>query len=136
MVINTSGPEGNAKLNQAITDWTGNGGIPVVVDTICAPWSFEMSIALTCPAARVVVLSTGNKPSTIKQVDITKKELTIVGSRLSNYRFPEVIEMMEAGKLNPEKMRINVYHFTQAQEALSRVIEHQDVECKVALAFS
>lgn len=116
-------------------DWTNGEGAPVVVDTICAPWSMELSISLSCPAARLVVLGTGNLPSSIAQVEITKKELTIVGSRLSNYRFPEVIELMEAGKLNPEKMCTNVFHFTKVKDALERVMEHQDVECKVALSF-
>lgn len=130
-VLNTS----NTDPKEAVMEQTGGEGIPVVVDTICAPWSFEMSVGLTCPAGRVVVLSTGNKPAALNLAEVTKKELTIVGSRLSNYRFPEVIELMEAGKLNPEKMRTSVYHFTDAVAAMKQAIERQDVECKVALSF-
>lgn len=130
-VVNT----GVNDVKQAVMEWTNGEGAPVVVDTICAPWSMELSISLSCPAARLVVLGTGNQPSSIAQVEITKKELTVVGSRLSNYRFPEVIELMEAGKLNPEKMCTNVFHFTKVKDALERVMEHQDVECKVALSF-
>lgn len=123
-------------VKEAVLEFTGGEGMPVVVDTICAAWSFELAISLTCPAGRVVVLSTGSQPSNIVQTDITKKELTIVGSRLSNRRFPEVIKLMEEGKLNPEKMRTNIFHFTEAQKAMQQVIEHQDIECKVELSFT
>ena len=131
VVVNTS----NRDVKEIVMEHTDGEGMPAIVDTICAPWSFEMSVQLTCPAGRVVVLSTGNKPANVTLADITKKELTIVGSRLSNYKFPEVIALMEAGKLNPEKMRTSVYHFTQAKEAMTQAIERQDLECKVALSF-
>ena len=122
-------------VKEAVMAFTDGEGMPVVVDTICAAWSFELAISLTCPAGRVVVLSTGSQPSNIVQTEITKKELTIVGSRLSNRRFPEVIKLMEEGKLNPEKMRTSIYHFTDALAAMQQVIEHADVECKVELSF-
>lgn len=123
-------------LKQAVMDLTHGEGMPVIVDTICAAWSFELAISLSCPAGRIVTLGTNNQTSSIAQVDITKKELTIVGSRLSNYRFPEVIALLEAGKLNPEKMRTSVFPYTQAREALECVMEHADTECKVVLSFA
>jgi len=127
---------GRTDLAEAVWNATDGEGMPVIVDTICTGWSFEQAIALACPAGRVVTLGTGGQTSSIAQVDITKKELTIVGSRLSNRRFPEVIRLMEQGKLNPEKMRTSVYPLTRAKEALTRVMEHPDTECKVAICFS
>lgn len=122
-------------LKEAVMAFTGGEGMPVIVDTICQPWSLELAVALTCPAGRVVTLGTNNKPSTIAQMDITKKELDILGSRLSNYRFPEVIELFEAGKLTPEKMRTSVFHFTDAEKAIKQALEHPETECKVTLSF-
>lgn len=130
-VLNT----GEGDLRQAVMDFTGGEGMPVVVDTVCQPWSLEQAVSLTCPAGRVVVLSTGSEPAAVVPADVTKKELDILGSRLSNHCFPEVITLLEQGKLSPEKMQTSVYHYTQAQEAMERVMNHPETECKVILRF-
>lgn len=122
-------------LKQAVMDFTQGEGMPVIVDTICTAWSLELAVSLSCPAGRIVTLGTGSQVSSIAQVDITKKALNILGSRLNNYRFPEVIALMEAGRLNPEKMRTSIFPYTQAKEALEQVMEHADAECKVVLSF-
>ncbi|MCI6432883.1 MAG: zinc-binding dehydrogenase [Lachnospiraceae bacterium] len=57
------------------------------MDTVCIPSSFEQCVQLACPAGRIVVIGLKNQPSAIIMADITKKELTIVGSRLNNNCF-------------------------------------------------
>lgn len=119
----------------AVKAFTGGEGMPVIADTICQPWSMELAVSLTCPAARIVCLSTNNKTASIPLAEITKKELDIVGSRLSNYGFPEVIALMAEGKLSPEKLRTSMYQFTDVEAAIRQVMEHPETECKVTLCF-
>ena len=90
---------------------------------------------LACAAGRVVTLGLLNKPSAIAQVELTKKELTVVGSRLSNFRFPEVIEGLESGALTPGKMRTHSFPAEKAEEAMRLIMEHPDKVCKITLAF-
>lgn len=123
-------------LKQAVLDFTDGEGMPVVVDTVCSVNSLPQAIDLTCPAGRVVTLGLVNKPSAIAQVDFTKKELDVVGSRLNNYRFKEVIEGFESGVLTPEKMRSKSFPFTEVEEAIKSIKEHPEDVCKVVLKFN
>lgn len=122
-------------LKEAVMKYTDNEGMTVVVDSVCSVDSFPQALDLACPAGRVVTLGTGAKPSAISEVDFTKKELNVVGSRLSNFRFPEVIEAFEKGLVTPEKLRTHTFHFTEAQKAFDFMKEHPEEVCKVALSF-
>ncbi|MDY5027466.1 MAG: zinc-binding dehydrogenase [Oliverpabstia sp.] len=73
--------------SECLNKFTDVEGIPVIVDTVCIPSSFEQCVQLACPAGRIVVIGLKNQPSAIIMADITKKELTIVGSRLNNNCF-------------------------------------------------
>ena len=73
-------------LEERLDKFTDGEGIPVIVDTVCIPTSFEQCVQL----GRIVVIGLKNQPSAITMADITKKELTIVGSRLNNNCFDEV----------------------------------------------
>lgn len=122
-------------LRKAVDEFTDGEGMPVVVDAICSLTSFPMALDMTCPAARVVVLGLLSKPSEVAQVSITKKELDVLGSRLSNRRFGEVIESWQNGFYTPAKIRSHTFHFTEAQKAFDLVLGHPDQVVKVSLNF-
>ncbi|SHF25913.1 zinc-binding alcohol dehydrogenase family protein [Alkalibacter saccharofermentans] len=122
-------------LSKVIMDFTNNEGMPVVIDSVCSVESFEQSVGMASPAGRVVVIGLLSKKSAIAQVEITKKELNIIGSRLSNYRFPEVIEGFESGVLTPEKLRTHSFHYTEVVKAFELIKEHPEQVCKVTLRF-
>lgn len=122
-------------LKQAVLDFTYGEGMPVVVDSVCSVDSLPQALDLACPAGRVITLGLGNKPSQIPQVAITKKEIDVIGSRLSNYHFKEVIEGFESGVLTPEKMCTNSFPFTKVEEAIELIQKHPEKVCKVTLNF-
>ena len=122
-------------LEERIMDFTDQEGIPVIVDTVCTPASFEQSVQLACPAGRIVVLGLKNQPSQIVMADITKKELTIVGSRLNNHCFDEVIEGFEDGTLHPEQLMTQTFNYKDIMKALTLIQEHPQDILKVVLKF-
>lgn len=122
-------------LKTKVLEYTCGEGIPVVVDTVCSVNSLPQALDLACPAGRVVVLGLANTPSSVPQVAITKKELDLVGSRLNNYRFPEVIEKLESGNLAPEKMRTHTFHYSEIKNAIELITKHPEEVCKVTLNF-
>ena len=69
------------------------------------------------------------------QVAFTKKETTVLGSRLNNHRFAEVIELFETGRVHPQQMRTASFPFTQVEEAIRLIREHPEQVCKVSLLF-
>lgn len=122
-------------LEAAVLDFSGGEGVAVAVDSVCSPTSVPQAMNLVCPAGRVVVLGLSDKPSEIAQVAFTKKEVTVLGSRLNNHRFPEVVRMFENGQLRPERLRSDIFPFFEVAEAMELIREHPERVCKVSLSF-
>ena len=122
-------------LEERIAAFTDGEGIPVIVDTVCIPSSLEQCVQLACPAGRIVVIGLKDKPSQIAMADITKKELTIVGSRLNCNCFDEVIAGFEDGSLNPEELKTKAFNYKDVMEALTLIKEHPQDVLKVVLQF-
>ena len=122
-------------LREAVMEFSGGEGVSVATDSVCSLDSVPEAMDLVCPAGRVVVLGLKDKPSQIAQVAFTKKEVSVYGSRLNNYRFPEVISLFESGKLDPAMMRSAAIPFEQVADAFRLVMEHPEKICKVSLLF-
>ncbi|BFL46019.1 alcohol dehydrogenase [Lactonifactor longoviformis] len=122
-------------LEDRLLKFTDGEGIPVVVDTVCIPSSFEQSVQLACPAGRIVCIGLKDAPSQITMADITKKELTIVGSRLNNNCFDEVIAGFEDGSLHPEDLMTKAYNYKDIMDALTMIKEHPQDVLKIVLKF-
>lgn len=122
-------------LNERIKDFTKGEGIPVVIDTVCTPDTFEQSVNLVCPAGQVVVIGLKNQPSAITMAEITKKEVTIVGSRLSCHCFDDVIKGFESGQLHPEQLKTAEFNLQKVQDAVDLILEHPQDVLKVVITF-
>lgn len=122
-------------LEDRIAAFTDGEGIPVVIDTVCIPSSFEQSVKLACPAGRVVVLGLKDKPAQITMADITKKELTIVGSRLNCNCFDQVIEGFENGSLQPDQLKTAEFNYKDIQQAFDMIMNHPQDVLKIVVKF-
>lgn len=122
-------------LNARLDKFTDGEGIPVIVDTVCTPSSFEQCVQLASPAGRIVVIGLKNMPSQITMADITKKELTIIGSRLNCNCFDEVIAGFEDGSLQPDQLMTKAYSYADIEDALQMIKEHPQDVLKIVLKF-
>lgn len=122
-------------IAKAVEEFTGGEGMPVVIDAACTLKSFPQAMDLASAAGRVVVLGLLNQPSEVASVAITKKELDVIGSRLNNHRFPEVIDGMERGIYKPEKLRSHSFRFTEARAAFDQIMQHPETVRKIVLTF-
>ena len=93
---------------------TNNDGFTVVIDAACIPSMFMSLLQCAASGGRVGILGFSKDISDISQFEITRKELTIAGSRLSNNQFANVIEWFEDKKLNPGAIINNVYAFSDS----------------------
>ncbi|QSX09196.1 zinc-binding alcohol dehydrogenase family protein [Alkalibacter rhizosphaerae] len=114
---------------------TGGSGPNVTIDSACTLRTFEQAVEMTSPAGRVVVLGFNVEPSQIPQVLITKKELTIVGSRLQTSKFPEVIDLFNKGVLNPRALVTQSFPFTEVEKAMAVIEDKSIKKNKVILTF-
>lgn len=122
-------------LEERIREFTDGEGMPVVVDTVCTSHSFEQAVSYTCPAGRVVCIGLKNQPSELTMADITKKEITIVGSRLNNDCFDEVIEGFEKGTLHPEDLMTKSFNYKNIKDAFAMITEHPQEVLKLVVKF-
>ncbi|WP_447553309.1 Zn-dependent oxidoreductase [Vreelandella sp. EE22] len=80
---------------------TEGEGVPLIADAACVPALLPQMLRLASPAGRIGLLGFSVQPSDLVQLEVIKKELTLVGSRLNNRKFPEVLALMASGKLDP-----------------------------------
>jgi len=125
----------NNSLEEAVNDFTDVQGMPVIADAVCSVKSIEEALHFAAPSGRIVTLGLLNKPSSIAQVDFTKKGVDVLGSRLNNYRFPEVINLFETHAVTPSKLITQTFHYTKIAEALDFIMSNQSEVCKVVVTF-
>ncbi|WP_018915610.1 Zn-dependent oxidoreductase [Vreelandella zhanjiangensis] len=88
-------------VEKEILALTEGEGVPLIADAACVPALLPQMLRLASPAGRIGLLGFSVQPSDLIQLEVIKKELTLVGSRLNNRKFPEVLALMASGKLDP-----------------------------------
>ena len=114
----------------------GGDGADVVVDTVGTAASLAQAVELAAYGGTIVNVSLNKTPAMIRQSEITKKELTIVGSRLNLNHFRHVVDNIENGWFQPELLKSHSFHFTQIQEALDLIRTRPEKVMKVVLEFN
>lgn len=122
-------------LVERVMEITEGLGVDIAIDAACVGITFEQAVLCTRPAGIVVSMGFSDKPSSIREVDITKKELDIRGSRLNNNKFPQVIEWFESGKIDVNKFITDSFHFTDIIKAFDKIKNEPDETLKVVLTF-
>ncbi len=122
-------------VREAVMERTNGLGVPVVIDAVGLPGLFQEALELACPAGRVGVLGFSKDPAPVRQFEITRKELTVVGSRLNRNRFPEVIDWFTQEEVRPELFVSHRFHFSEVHQAMRLIEEKPRETCKVVLSF-
>ena len=131
IVVNT----GKVKLEDAVQEWTNGEGVNKVIDAACLTSTLEASFRVASPAGTIVVLSFSQEEARIAPLPITKKQLTVVGSRLQTYQFANVIRLMESGALKGGGLVTHKFPFADIQKALDFIDAHPADVKKALLEF-
>ena len=110
-------------------------GADVVIDAVGVAPLTEQAIDLTAPLARVVVIGFDGRPAQIPPVKVTKKELTIVGSRMNCHQFPKVMKWLEEGKINADLMVTASYPVEEIQTAFENTLANGKEMVKTLILF-
>jgi 2-desacetyl-2-hydroxyethyl bacteriochlorophyllide A dehydrogenase len=122
-------------LAQAISEFTNGYGVDVAVDAVGAPSLFEQVIDLTAPAGRIVVIGFNPIPAQISELQITRKELEIRGSRMNAGKFPEVIQWISAGEVETNLLVSHEFLFADINQAFALLDKEPDKTCKVIVTL-
>ncbi|WP_136247069.1 Zn-dependent oxidoreductase [Halomonas borealis] len=112
---------------------TGGEGIPLIADAACVPALLPQMLRMASPAGRIGLLGFNPTPSDLVQLEVIKKELTLVGSRLNNRKFPEVIELMASGRLDPLALVSHRLPFDDMPDAIQMIDQHPEKARKVLI---
>lgn len=115
---------------------TGGEGVPLIVDAACIPALMPQMVRLASPAGRIGLLGFNAVPSDLVQLEMIKKELTLVGSRLNNRKFPRVIELIASGQLQVQAMISHRVTFDDMPGAIELIEKHPEQTRKVLVQLS
>lgn len=105
----------------------------LIIDAACHPTILAEAAALASPAARIGLLGFSGEPCSITQQSLTSKELSLFTSRLNSNRFPQVIEWMEKGLIQPEKLVTHYFPLQEIERAMTLFEKDPRTCCKVIL---
>ncbi|MEW6623389.1 MAG: alcohol dehydrogenase catalytic domain-containing protein [Bacillota bacterium] len=110
-------------------------GPTVVVEAVGSSKILNSLLEKALPGSRIGVIGFMAEPVNILPVEITKKELEIIGSRMNRNKFPEVLTWFKEGKLEPEKLISHKLRFEEAEQAFALFDDRLDEVCKVIIQF-
>ena len=129
MVINS----GKEDIEAKAADFSDNEGPSAIVDAAGIPGLMASLTRMASPGGRIGILGFSTVISEITQYEITRKELTIVGSRLSNNKFPQVIDWMASKKLDPAALLSRKFPISEARQAFDIIDGNKETILKVVL---
>ena len=126
----------NSDMTKEMMAFTNNEGASLIFEATANINVLETCIqSIAAPAARVVVLGFTSELVKIPQVTIMSRELDVIGTRLNNKKFPQVIEWFTKGLVQPEKILSHVFTFDEAQKAFELTDTNPELVCKIVLTF-
>lgn len=120
-------------LQEAIEAFAPDG-LDVIIDAVGRSRMIEMAVEIAPPLARIAVIGFDDIPANIPIVTITKKELTLVGSRMNNNRFGTVVEWLNSGVITPN-MITKTFKIENIQEAFEYTVNHPQDSIKTMIIF-
>ncbi|WP_413377443.1 zinc-binding alcohol dehydrogenase family protein [Alkalihalobacillus sp. 1P02AB] len=126
---------GQEDVEKVITEKTNGELINVVIDAVGTAATFEQAVTLASTAGTVVTLGFNESPSNIPSLALTKKELTVVGSRLQTNQFPGVIEQVNHKRIDPSAVISHQFAYTEIKEAIELLEKHPEEVRKIVLTF-
>jgi L-gulonate 5-dehydrogenase len=120
-------------VETAVMELTEGEGVPLIADAACVPALLPQMLQLASAAGRIGLLGFTPTPSDLVQLEVIKKELTLVGSRLNNRKFPEVLELMASGRLDPLALVSHRLPFDEMPGAIEMLDHHPERARKVLI---
>ncbi len=115
---------------------TDNEGASLIIEATGDIHVMEDCVAkYASSAARIVILGFPNEYMSIKPLDIMRRELEIIGTRLNNKRYPKVIEMLDKKLLDPSPIITHTFKYTDVKQAFDLKNANPGEVIKIVLSF-
>jgi L-gulonate 5-dehydrogenase len=111
-------------VTAAVADWTGGDGPTVVVEATGVPAVLEQAVGMVAPSGTVVVVGLSSDRVSFPMLELTRKELTIVGSRNSVGAFADAVDLVR--REHPRLARLVTHRFPIEQGAEAFELAHHE----------
>lgn len=124
-------------VKEAVMEHTAGEGAPVVVNTISGPGSMATAHATVRPGGTIACLGMdhfmGKTPS-VNWFDQFLRNISVTGGLVPGKVYlPELVALVEAGRLDPAPMLSHTLHLSEAAEGYRLMADRVDGVTKVAL---
>jgi len=107
----------------------------VVVDAVGSTKILSDAVYLTSVAGRIVSMGFLQQDTAISMLEITKKEISVVGSRLQTHQFAKCVEYFKNNKVHLTGLITHTFNFEDVKEAVALIENEPEKVGKVILTF-
>jgi L-gulonate 5-dehydrogenase len=123
------------ELKYKILGLTDGEGPHVTCDAVGHPAIFEQCIDLVAPTGSVILLGMDGRPNEVTELQIFRKEMTVVGSRMNSNMFPTILDRVARGQMQLEHLVSHRFAVNQATEAFKMAVEQPATFLKAMIVF-
>lgn len=126
---------GREDIHAAVREVTDGVGADIAVDAACVGKTLQQAAECVRSAGVVVTMGFAERQVPVTELQITKNELDIRGSRLNCNKFPQVIDWVQNGKLDPTRIVTDRFPFTEVLRGMDQLKQDPEHTMKVVLTF-
>jgi L-gulonate 5-dehydrogenase len=82
-------------LSASVSAWTGDEGVALAVDATGDPAVVRDCVSLVAPSGALVVVGVSKQAVSLPLVELTRKELSIFGSRNNAFKFEQALALLQ-----------------------------------------
>lgn len=121
-------------LRTAVQRLSGSG-FDVILDAAGLTTLLQEAFTYAAPRARISCIGFEQASAQIPPAWITRKELSVIGSRMNCRQFPGVMTWLEEGKIDAGKMISRQYHVRDIQRAFEETLADRTGNIKTVIIF-
>ena len=122
-------------LKDQILDLTNGEGPHVTCDAVGHPAIVDQCVDLVAPTGSVVLLGMDGQPNNVTELQIFRKEMSVVGSRMNSNMFPKILDHVAQGKMDLAEIISDRFTVNQATEAFKMAVEQPEGFLKAVVTF-
>lgn len=122
-------------LEKAVAKYTDDMGPNIIFEAAGVNALFEQAVKIASTAGTIVAMNLSVTPASVAMAPIVKKELNIVGTRLQNDKFKEVIETFPSKLDKVSMLMTHTFDFRDFENAFKVFEDKNSRACKIVLTF-
>lgn len=119
-VVNTSQEDLQKRIEAEFNDQ-----VDVIIDAVGIAATLETAVKIASPCARIVVIGFDKRKISFAPSDITRREIQLLGSRMNNRKFPQVVEWLKEGVIT-DRMISKIYSLNEIDQAFQDTLKHNE----------